>query len=179
MKRPAWQTSSRLASRQRASPPSHELPAVGMQFGSESAANAPSISREERHRKARTSQRQRGAPRHRAILCPAARSPQARQIPANRATFSASATRRARRRRGGCTWAERRSSAILSRLKRRTNHMGLHIGSVAPTTSNKTRPKAKSNSTTTSPIVGDRCCSRIPRDFTPGLYRRSSAAQPS
>ena len=55
MKLPAWQMSSRLASRQRASPFSHELPAEGLQFASESSAIARRSNRVERNCKALSS----------------------------------------------------------------------------------------------------------------------------
>src|SRR6478609_5473498 len=55
MKRPAWQTSSRLASRHRASPLSHELPAVGLQCGSANAPKAHEVSRMDQNCKARPS----------------------------------------------------------------------------------------------------------------------------
>src|SRR6478609_5976970 len=59
MKRPAWQMSSRLASRQRASPLSHELPAEGLQLASQSAAKAHTSSGVDRGRKAHSSLAQR------------------------------------------------------------------------------------------------------------------------
>src|SRR6478735_32798 len=55
MKLPAWHTSSRFASRQRASPLSHELPTEGLQLGSESATAALRVSRMIRSHKARLS----------------------------------------------------------------------------------------------------------------------------